>query len=74
MAEVPAGSRNRWFRLRLPGDCRDIQLSAERLFASQAEAFDFYERRRAEHPTGRVHRPVPPQEGDNAWAVCVDPV
>ena len=74
MSELPAGSRQRWFRLRLTGDCRDTQLWAERFFASQAEAFDYYERRRAEHPAGRVHRPVPAQEGDGAWAVCSDPV
>jgi hypothetical protein len=73
MPELPAGSRNRWFRLRLPGDCRDAPLWAERYFPSQAEAFDSYERRRAEHPTGRVHSPVLAPEGDGAWAVCVDP-
>jgi hypothetical protein len=73
-AEVAAGSRHRWFRLRLPGDCRDSQLWAERFFATQAEALDYYERRRAEHPTGRVHRPVEAQEPPTAWAVCVDPV
>jgi hypothetical protein len=57
MSEVPADSRHRWFRLRLPGDCRDTQLWAERFFAGQARAFDFYERRRrrAEHP----HQPRP---------------
>jgi len=43
------------------GDCRDNQLWAERFFASQA-GFDYYERRRLEHPTGRVSRPVQPQE------------
>jgi len=73
-SELPAGSRNRWFRLRLPGDCRDTQLWAERFFASQAEPFDYYERRRAEHPTGLVHRPVEAQEMDGARDVCVDPV
>jgi hypothetical protein len=51
MSEIPAGSRIRWFRLRLPGDCRDTQLWAERFLASQAAALDYYERRRAEHPT-----------------------
>ena len=74
MPEIPAGSRIRWFRLRLPGDCRDTRLWAERFFASRAEAFDYYERRRAEHPTGRVHPPVRAQENDSVWAVCTDPV
>ena len=74
MSELPAGSRHRWFRLRLRGDCRDAHLWAERFFQSQAEAFDYYERRRGEHPTGRVHPPVPAQEDDRAWAVCSDPV
>ena len=67
------GSRNRWYRLRLPGDCRDTQLWAERFFTSQAEAFDYYERRRAEHPARRVHRPVEAQEPPLAWVVCLDP-
>lgn len=74
MSELSAAGRSRWFRLRLPGDCHDSQLWAERFFASQAEAFDYYERRRAEHPTGRVHRPVEAHEAPLAWAVCVDPV
>jgi hypothetical protein len=74
MPELPAGSRNRWYRLRLPGDCRDTPLWAERFFTAQAEAFDYYERRRAEHPTGRVHRPVQSHEKPAAWVVCVDPV
>jgi hypothetical protein len=74
MAEVSTAARNRWFRLRLPGDCHDTQLWAERYFGSHAEAFDYYERRRGEHPTGRVHPPVAAQEGDGAWAVCTDPV
>jgi 2-methylcitrate dehydratase PrpD len=38
------------------------------------EAFDYYERRRAEHPTGRVHRPVRDQENRGLWVVCVEPV
>jgi hypothetical protein len=63
-----------WFRLFLPGDCRYRHLWAERFFSGQAEAFDYYQRRLAEHPTGRVHAPVEAMEGDGAWAVCVDPV
>ena len=72
LSEIPAGSRNRWFRLCLPGDFRDTQLWAERFFASQA--FDCYERRRAEHPTGRLHRPIEALELQLALAVCVDAV
>ena len=74
MSELTAGSRNRWFRLRLPGDCRDTHLWAERFFPTEAEAFDSYERRRAELAAGRVYRPVEAQEPPLAWAVCVDPV
>ena len=72
LSELPADSRNRWFRL--PGDCRAAHLWAERFFSSQAAAFDYYERRGAEHPTGRVHRAVEVQKPPLAWAVCVDPV
>jgi hypothetical protein len=43
-------------------------------FYNAAEAIDYAERRRAEHPTGRVHRPVQAHEPSLAWAVCVDPV
>ena len=74
MSELPAEDRRRWFRLRLPGDCHDSQLWAERFFSTHAEAFDYYERRSAEHPSARVHMPVHAQESDGAWAVCVDPV
>jgi hypothetical protein len=31
------------------------------------EAFDYYERRRAEHPTGRVHQPMRDQENGGLW-------
>ena len=74
MSELPAANRARWFRLRLAGDCRDRHLWAERFFSTHAEAFDYYQRRLAEHPTGHVHSPVEAMEGDGAWAVCVDPV
>ena len=47
---------------------------AEKYFDNHTEAFDYSERRRAEHPTGRVHRPVQSHEKPAAWAVCVDPV
>ena len=43
-------------------------------FDDGAEAFDYFERRRGEHPTGRVHRPVQSHEKPTVWAVCVDPV
>jgi hypothetical protein len=66
MSEIPAGSRNRWSASALRGNSRDTQLWAEGFFTSQTGAFDYYERRGAEHPTGRVHRPVPAQEGDSA--------
>jgi hypothetical protein len=49
-------------------------LWAEKFFDTQAEAFDYYEHRRHEHPTGRVHPPVASHEGDAVWAVCADPV
>jgi hypothetical protein len=41
---------------------------------THAEAFDYYERRRAEHPSACVHTPVNAQENNGAWAVCADPV
>ena len=64
---------------------RDVELAAtdqrnlspawaEKYFDNHTEAFDYFERRRAEHPTGRVHRPVQSHEKPTVWAVCVDPV
>ena len=47
---------------------------AEKYFDNHAEAFDYYERRRAEHPTGRISRPLQSREKPPAWVVCVDPV
>ena len=70
MPELPAGKRHCWFRLRFPGDCRDSQQH----FGSYTESFDSSKRRRGEHASGRVHPPVAAEEGDGAWAVCVDPV
>jgi len=57
-----------------PAAASDSELWAERFFSTHAEAFDYYERRSAEHPSARVHMPVHAQESDGAWAVCVDPV
>ena len=74
MPESSADRRNRWYRVKW-SDARQLQPAwAEKYFDNFAEAFDYYERRRAEHPTGRVHRPVQAHEKPSAWAVCVDPV
>lgn len=74
MSEVPAAGRQRWFHLRFPEDCRATHVWAEKFFDRQSEAFDYYEHRRAEHPTGRVHPPIASAEDESIWAVCVDPV
>jgi hypothetical protein len=74
MSEVPAGSRNRCYRLRLPGACQDAPLRAERYLTGQAEAFDSYQRLRAEPPTGRVPHPLAAHEAPRAGAVGVDPL
>ena len=74
MAELAAARHSRWFRLCLPVGCRARHLWAERFFSTRAAAFDYSERRRAEHPSGRLHSPVPDREGDGAWAVSTDTV
>jgi hypothetical protein len=58
MPEPSAAGRNRWYRVKWP-DQRNLSPAwAEKYFDNHTEAFDYFERRRAEHPTGRVHRPV----------------
>jgi len=72
MPEASAAGRNRWYRVKWP-DQRNLSPAwAEKYFDNHTEAFDYFERRRAEHPTGRVHRPVQSHEKPSAWAVCVD--
>jgi len=74
MPELSTAARNRGYRARWP-DQRQLQPAwAEKYFDTYAEAFDYSERRRAEHPTGRVYRPLQSQEKPAAWVVCVDPV
>ena len=72
--ELSAAARNRWYRVRWPEERHLKPAWAEKYFDNHTEAFDYYERRRAEHPTGRVHRPVQAHESLRIWAVCVDPV
>ena len=74
MPELPASGRNRWYRLRWPDERHLKPAWAEKYFDNFPEAFDYYERRRAEHPTGRASRPRQSQEKPPAWVVCVDPV
>ena len=71
MPEASPDRRNRWYRVSWP-DQRHLKPAwAEKYFDNHSEAFDYYQRRRAEHPTGRVHRPVQSQEkpppGSSAW-------
>jgi len=74
MLEVSPTARNRWYRVKWP-DQRQLKPAwAEKYFATHTEAFDYFEHRRAEHPTGRVYRPIQSQEKPTVWAVCVDPV
>ena len=74
MPELPFDRRNRWYRIKWPGETQLKPAWAEKYFDNHTEAFDYAERRRAEHPTGRVHRPVQAQEKPAAWVVCVEPV
>jgi hypothetical protein len=74
MPEVPPSGRNRWYLLRWADERVLKHAWAEKYFDNHTEAFDYYERRRAEHPTGRVHRPMRDQEDCGLWVVCVDPV
>jgi hypothetical protein len=74
MPEVSATRRNRWYRVRWADERQLKPAWAEKYFDTFAEAFAYYELRRAEHPTGRVHRPVQSQEAPMAWVICVDPV
>jgi hypothetical protein len=74
MPEVTAENRNRWYRVRWPDERQLKPAWAEKYFDNHTEAFDYYERRRVAHPTGRVHRPVRDQENRGLWVVCVDPV
>ena len=70
MPEASAARRNRWYRVKWP-DQRNLSPAwAEKYFDNHTEAFDYFERRRAEHPTGRVHRPVQSHEKPTVWAVC----
>lgn len=74
MPEVPSDGRKRWYPVQWPGEAQLKPAWAEKFFDQHSEAFDYAERRRAEHPAGRVHRPVQSHETPAAWAVCVDPV
>jgi hypothetical protein len=56
MPEASAAGRNRWYRVKWP-DQRNLSPAwAEKYFDNHTEAFYYFERRRGEHPTGRVHR------------------
>src|SRR6476646_6086842 len=71
MPEASAARRNRWYRVKWP-DQRNLSPAwAEKYFDNHTEAFDYFERRRAEHPTGRVHGPCnrtrSPLPGPSAW-------
>ena len=74
MPELPPDGRNRWYRVKWPDERQLRPAWAEKYFDNHTEAFDYAERRRAEHPTGRVSRPVQSHEKPAAWAIRVDPV
>jgi hypothetical protein len=74
MPELPPDRRNRWYRVKWTGERQLKPAWAEKYFDPHAEAYDSYQRRLAEHPTGRVHPSVHSQEKPAAWVVCVDPV
>jgi len=73
MPELAPDRRNRWYRVKWPGETQLKPAWAEKYFDNHTEAFDYAELRRAEHSTGRVHRPVQSHEAPAAWAVCVEP-
>lgn len=73
MPKVSSAVRNRWYRAKWPGERQLKPAWAEKYFDDPTEAFDSAARRRSEHPTGRVYRPVQSQEKPAAWAVCVEP-
>lgn len=76
MPEMAASLRNRWFRIRRPGQPETNCAWAEKFFDNPSEVFDSYEWRLAEHLTGRMHPPIHSHEDAAVavWAVCVDPV
>jgi hypothetical protein len=74
LPEVSPDRRNRWYPVSWPNERRLKPAWAEKYFDTHTEAFDYFEQRRAEHPTGRVQRPIQSQEKPDVWAVCVDPV
>src|SRR3954452_9262123 len=67
MPEVSPDGRNRWYRVKWPDERQLKPAWAEKYFDSHAEAFDYFERRRTEHPTGRVHRPLQSQDKPTVW-------
>src|SRR5260370_8203130 len=74
MPEASAAGRNRWYRVKWP-DQRNLSPAwAEKYFDNHTEAFDYFERRRSEHPTGRVHRPVQSHVKPTPWPASADPV
>ena len=58
MPEASADRRNRWYRVKWPDERHLKPAWAEKYFDNHTEAFDYFEYRRAEHPTVRVHRPI----------------
>ena len=74
MPELSAAGRNRWYRVRWPDERQLKPTWAEKYFDNHTESFDYYERRRSEHPAGRGHRPMRAHENQQIWVVCVDPV
>ena len=74
MPEILPDRRNRWYRVRWRDERQLKPAWAEKYFDNHSEAFDYAERRRTEHPTGRVSWPLHSKEAPTAWVVCVDPV
>ena len=74
MPELSPDRRNRWYRVKWPGEPQLKPAWAEKYFDNHTEAFDYAERRRAEHPPAASTGRSTPTNHPAAWAVCVDPV
>jgi hypothetical protein len=74
VAEVlPSSGVNRWYQVRRSGAGAHLLVFAERYFDSEADAFEYWERRSADLGADRVNRPVRSHEDPLVWAVCIDP-
>ena len=70
MPEVATALHNRWFRIRWPGQSETTYAWAEKFFDSHSEAFDYYERRLAEHPPAACTRHCFPRRRRRLGGLC----